>query len=210
MICGQCRMINPSDNLFCQNCGTSLEVPERLASPMFTKANTMDNNSILLTRNPWLVRWDLCLPFVLAALVGALLRWPAWGIGAVLVGGVVFSYYLSERISRIVHLSIPVELMDQQIIAYGPANTSSRWLMPNGVLYLLGNGFFYKSISDDDRSAFHHVQLSAVTKVSVSHGMGWLGDWHSLCIEIANERKLRFVVHKSAVWTALLHMVRKA
>ena len=98
--------------------------------------------------------------------------------------------------------------MDQQIIAYGPANTSSRWLMPNGVLYLLGNGFFYKSISDDDRSAFHHVQLSAVTKVSVSHGMGWLGDWHSLCIVIANERKLRFVVHKSAVWTALLHMVR--
>ena len=36
------------------------------------------------------------------------------------------------------------------------------------------------------------------------------GDWHSLCIVIANERKLRFVVHKSAVWTALLHMVRKA
>ena len=69
MICGQCRLINPSDNLFCQNCGTTLEVPERLASPMFTKANTMDNNSILLTRNHWLVRWDLCLPFVLVAMV---------------------------------------------------------------------------------------------------------------------------------------------
>jgi len=74
MICGQCRLINPSDNLFCQNCGTTLEVPERLASPMFTKANTMDNNSILLTRNHWLVRWDLCLPFVLVAMIGAVLR----------------------------------------------------------------------------------------------------------------------------------------
>jgi hypothetical protein len=92
MICGQCRLINPSDNLFCQNCGTTLEVPERLASPMFTKANTMDNNSILLTRNHWLVRWDLCLPFVLAAMVGAVLRWPTWGIAAVLVVGFVYEW----------------------------------------------------------------------------------------------------------------------
>jgi len=68
MICGQCRMINPSDNLFCQNCGTTLEVPERLASPMFTKANTMDNNSILLTRNHWLVQ--CCV-----GQCGALRRW---------------------------------------------------------------------------------------------------------------------------------------
>ena len=92
MICGQCRLINPSDNLFCQNCGTTLEVPERLASPMFTKANTMDNNSILLTRNHWLVRWDLCLPFVLVAMIGAVLRWPVWGIAAVMAGMAVYNF----------------------------------------------------------------------------------------------------------------------
>ena len=57
MICNQCQFINPSDNAFCQHCGSKLfemvtHAEEAVAQkPMGRRANTVSNISLRIARS---------------------------------------------------------------------------------------------------------------------------------------------------------------
>jgi hypothetical protein len=71
MICTSCYFINPSENVFCQNCGAHLphvQNQKPSISPLIL-ANTLDNSSLLISRGPWQMRMDLMTPFLWLAVI---------------------------------------------------------------------------------------------------------------------------------------------
>ena len=141
MICTSCYFINPSENVFCQNCGAQLphvqnEKPN--ISPLIL-ANTLDNSSLLISRGPWEMRMDLSIPFLLIALAIYLVTGNQIYTFIAVGLGLAFAVYKTHDTQQIIQQSIPVELINKTIIAYGPANTSNRFSLPTGVLYLMSD-----------------------------------------------------------------------
>ena len=142
MICTSCYFINPSENVFCQNCGAQLphvqnEKPH--ISPLIL-ANTLDNSSLLISRGPWEMRLDLSISFLLLALAVYLFSGNQLYAFVTIGLGLAFAFYKTHDTQQIIKQSIPVELINKTIIAYGPANTSNRFSLPTGVLSLLSDG----------------------------------------------------------------------
>ena len=105
MICTSCYFINPSENVFCQNCGSQLphvqsHKPSSI-SPMIL-ANTLDNSSLLVARGPWELRLDLLMPFFfLSVLVFIFTQNNTYAIGTLGLG-LAFALYKTRDIWQII------------------------------------------------------------------------------------------------------------
>ena len=159
MICTSCYFINPSENVFCQNCGAHLphvQSQKPSISPLVL-ANTLDNSSLLISRGPWQMRMDLLTPFLWVAIAVFVATLNNTYALIILGIGIAFALYKSHDTRQIIQQTIPVELINKTIIAYGPANTTSRFSLPTGVLYLLSDGLYFKSFDSHEEISFIHI-----------------------------------------------------
>ena len=210
MICTSCYFINPSENVFCQNCGSQLphvqnEKPN--ISPLIL-ANTLDNSSLLISRGPWEMRLDLSIPFLLSALAiflftgNALYAWVAIGLG------LAFAIYKTHDTQQIIQQSIPVELINKTIIAYGPANTSNRFTLPTGVLYLLSDGLYFKSFDSNEDISFIHIEISFTETAKRIKGLSLFANWHEIQMNNGMNEKFTFTVQNGGEWMLLMKVLR--
>jgi hypothetical protein len=94
------------------------------------------------------------MPFVwLAMAVFVVLQNNTYAL-SILGIGLAFALYKSHDTQQIIQQTIPVELINKTIIAYGPANTTSRFSLPTGVLYLLSDGLYFKSFDSNEEISF--------------------------------------------------------
>ena len=211
MICTSCYFINPSENVFCQNCGSQLphvqsQKPSSI-SPLIL-ANTLDNSSLLISRGPWEMRLDLWLPFLLlSALVFVFTLNKAYAL-AVLVSGLAFALYKARDIGQIINQTIPVELINKTIIAYGPANTSSRFTLPTGVLYLLSDGLYFKSFDSHEDISFIHIEISFTETAVRKTGFSLCANWHEIEMNNGMNERFTVTVQNCGEWMLLMKLLR--
>jgi hypothetical protein len=211
MICTSCYFINPSENVFCQNCGSQLphvqsQKPSSI-SPLIL-ANTLDNSSLLISRGPWEMRFDLWMPFLfLATLVFGFTLSHAYAL-AVLGLGLAFALYKSRDIGQIIKQTIPVELINKTIIAYGPANTASRFSLPTGVLYLLSDGLYFKSFDSHEDISFIHIEISFTETAVLHKGLSLFANWHEIEMNNGMNERFTFTVQNGGEWLLLMKMLR--
>ena len=211
MICTSCYFINPSENVFCQNCGSQLphvqnQKPSSI-SPLIL-ANTLDNSSLLISRGPWEIRLDLLMPFfLLATLVFVFTLNNAYALG--LLGfGLAFALYKARDIGQIINQTIPVELINKTIIAYGPANTSSRFSLPTGVLYLLSDGLYFKSFDSHEDISFIHIEISFTETAVRKSGFSLFANWHEIEMNNGMNERFTFTVQNGGEWMLLMKLLR--
>jgi len=211
MICTSCYFINPSENVFCQNCGSQLphvqtQKPSNI-SPMIL-ANTLDNSSLLICRGPWEMKFDLLMPFLfVATLVFIITQHNAYASG-ILLAGVLFSIYKARDIGQIIQQSIPVELINKTIIAYGPANTASRFSLPTGVLYLLSDGLYFKSFDSHEDISFIHIEISFTETAVRKGGFSIFQNWHEIEMNNGMNERFTFTVQNAGEWLLLMKLLR--
>ena len=211
MICTSCYFINPSENVFCQNCGSQLphvhgQKPSNI-SPLIL-ANTLDNSSLLISRGPWEIRLDLWMPFLLvAALVFVFTLNNAYALG-VLGFGLAFALYKARDIGQIINQTIPVELINKTIIAYGPANTASRFSLPTGVLYLLSDGLYFKSFDSHEDISFIHIEISFTETAVRKSGFSLFANWHEIEMNNGMNERFTFTVQNGGEWMLLMKLLR--
>ena len=211
MICTSCYFINPSENVFCQNCGSHLphvqsHKPSSI-SPMIL-ANTLDNSSLLIARGPWELRLDLMLPFLfLSALVFVFTQNNVYAL-SVLGLGLGFALYKARDIWQIIQQTIPVELINKTIMAYGPANTSSRFSMPTGVLYLLSDGLYFKSFDSHEDISFIHIEISFTETAVRKSGFSFFQNWHEIEMNNGMNERFTFTVQNGGEWMLLMKVLR--
>jgi hypothetical protein len=210
MICTSCYFINPSENVFCQNCGSQLphvqnEKPN--ISPLIL-ANTLDNSSLLISRGPWEMRLDLSIAFLLVALAlylflgNQLYAFVAIGLG------LAFAFYKTHDTQQIIKQSIPVELINKTIIAYGPANTSNRFSLPTGVLYLLSDGLYFKSFDSNEDISFIHIEISFTETAKRIKGLSLFANWNEIQMNNGMNEKFTFTVQNGGEWMLLMKVLR--
>lgn len=211
MICTSCYFINPSENVFCQNCGSQLphvqsQKPSSI-SPMIL-ANTLDNSSLLISRGPWEMKLDLLMPFLFGAvLVFIITQNNTYAMG-VLLAGLAFALYKARDIAQIIQQSIPVELINKTIIAYGPANTSSRFSLPTGVLYLLSDGLYFKSFDSHEDISFIHIEISFTETAVRKGGFSFFQNWHEIEMNNGMNERFTFTVQNGGEWMLLMKLLR--
>lgn len=211
MICTSCYFINPSENVFCQNCGSQLphvqsQKPSSI-SPLIL-ANTLDNSSLLISRGPWEMRLDLWLPFLLlSALVFVFTLNNLYALG-ILFFGLAFALYKARDIGQIINQTIPVELINKTIIAYGPANTSSRFTLPTGVLYLLSDGLYFKSFDSHEDISFIHIEISFTETAVRNTGFSLFANWHEIEMNNGMNERFTFTVQNCGEWMLLMKLLR--
>jgi hypothetical protein len=211
MICTSCYFINPSENVFCQNCGSQLphvqsQKPSSI-SPLIL-ANTLDNSSLLISSSPWEIRLDLLMPFLLvAALVFVFTLNNAYALG-VLAFGLAFALYKARDIGQIINQTIPVELINKTIIAYGPANTASRFSLPTGVLYLLSDGLYFKSFDSHEDISFIHIEISFTETAVRKSGFSLFANWHEIEMNNGMNERFTFTVQNGGEWMLLMKLLR--
>ena len=213
MICNQCQFINPSDNAFCQHCGSKLfemvtHVEEAVAQkPMGRRANTVSNISLRIARSAWSLRWNHWWPTLVVSGV-VWWRWESTLMAfASASAGLIWAFMRVSAIHRIIDQSIPVELIGKQIIAYGPANTQGVLRSPRGVLYLLSEGLYYKSFSNTDEYAFVHVNRRIAMTAKQVGGIGWINDWNRFRITYDSGEHITFTVFGAQTWAFLIALV---
>ena len=210
MICTSCYFINPSENVFCQNCGAQLphvqnEKPN--ISPLIL-ANTLDNSSLLISRGPWEMRMDLSIPFLLIALAiylvtgNQIYTFIAAGLG------LAFAVYKTHDTQQIIQQSIPVDLINKTIIAYGPANTSNRFSLPTGVLYLLSDGLYFKSFDSNEDISFIHIEISFTESAKRIKGLSLFANWHEIQMNNGMNEQFTFTVQNGGEWMLLMKVLR--
>ncbi|MSQ65295.1 MAG: hypothetical protein EXR37_02920 [Limnohabitans sp.] len=210
MICTSCYLINPSENVFCQNCGSHLphvESKKPSISPLIL-ANTLDNSSLLISRGPWQMRMDVWMPFIwLAMLVFVITLNNTYALGIMGVG-LAFALYQSHDTQQIIQQTIPVELINKTIIAYGPANTTSRFSLPTGVLYLLSDGLYFKSFDSNEEISFIHIEISFTDTAVRKGGLSIFSNWHEIEMNNGMNERFTFTVQNGGEWMLLMKVVR--
>jgi hypothetical protein len=210
MICTSCYFINPSENVFCQNCGAQLphvqnEKPN--ISPLIL-ANTLDNSSLLISRGPWEMRLDLSIPFLLIALAIYLVTGNQIYTFIAVGLGLAFAIYKAHDTQQIIQQSIPVELINKTIIAYGPANTSNRFSLPTGVLYLLSDGLYFKSFDSNEDITFIHIEISFTESAKRIKGLSLFANWHEIQMNNGMNEQFTFTVQNGGEWMLLMKVLR--
>jgi hypothetical protein len=210
MICTSCYFINPSENVFCQNCGAQLphvqnEKPN--ISPLIL-ANTLDNSSLLISRGPWEMRMDLSIPFLLIALAIYLVTGNQIYTFIAVGLGLAFAVYKTHDTQQIIQQSIPVELINKTIIAYGPANTSNRFSLPTGVLYLLSDGLYFKSFDSNEDISFIHIEISFTESAKRIKGLSLFANWHEIQMNNGMNEQFTFTVQNGGEWMLLMKVLR--
>ena len=210
MICTSCYFINPSENVFCQNCGAHLphvQSQKPSISPLIL-ANTLDNSSLLISRGPWQMRMDLMTPFLwVAVLVFVFTLNNTYGLG-ILAVGLAFALYKSHDTRQIIQQTIPVELINKTIIAYGPANTTSRFSLPTGVLYLLSDGLYFKSFDSNEEISFIHIEISFTDTAVRKGGISVFPNWHEIEMNNGMNERFTFTVQNGGEWMLLMKVLR--
>ena len=211
MICTSCYFINPSENVFCQNCGSQLphvqSQKHSSISPLIL-ANTLDNSSLLISRGPWQMRMDLMTPFLwLAVIVFVFTLNNTYALG-ILAVGLAFALYKSHDTRQIIQQTIPVELINKTIIAYGPANTTSRFSLPTGVLYLLSDGLYFKSFDSNEQISFIHIEISFTDTAVRKGGISVFPHWHEIEMNNGMNERFTFTVQNGGEWMLLMKILR--
>jgi hypothetical protein len=210
MICTSCYFINPSENVFCQNCGSQLphvESSKPSISPLIL-ANTLDNSSLLISRGPWQMRMDLWMPFIwLAMAVFVATQNNTYSL-LLLGAGLAFALYKSHDTQQIIKQTIPVELINKTIIAYGPANTSSRFSLPTGVLYLLSDGLYFKSFDSNEEISFIHIEISFTDTAVLKSGFSIFSNWQEIEMNNGMKDRFTFTVQNGGEWMLLMKFLR--
>ena len=171
-------------------------------------ANTLDNSSLLIARGPWELRLDLLLPFLfLSALVFVFTQNNVYAL-SVLGLGLGFALYKARDIWQIIQQTIPVELINKTIMAYGPANTSSRFSMPTGVLYLLSDGLYFKSFDSHEDISFIHIEISFTETAVRKSGFSFFQNWHEIEMNNGMNERFTFTVQNGGEWMLLMKVLR--
>jgi hypothetical protein len=154
------------------------------------------------------MRLDLSTPFLLVALAiflftgNALYAWVAIGLG------LAFAFYKTHDTQQIIRQSIPVELINKTIIAYGPANTSNRFTLPTGVLYLLSDGLYFKSFDSNEDISFIHIEISFTESATRIKGLSLFANWHEIQMNNGMNEKFTFTVQNGGEWMLLMKVLR--
>jgi hypothetical protein len=119
-----------------------------------------------------------------------------------------FALYKSRDIGQIIKQTIPVELINKTIIAYGPANTASRFSLPTGVLYLLSDGLYFKSFDSHEDISFIHIEISFTETAVLHKGLSLFANWHEIEMNNGMNERFTFTVQNGGEWMLLMKMLR--
>jgi hypothetical protein len=122
--------------------------------------------------------------------------------------GLAFALYKSHDTRQIIQQTIPVELINKTIIAYGPANTSSRFSLPTGVLYLLSDGLYFKSFDSNEEISFIYIEISFTDTAVRKGGVSIFPHWHEIEMNNGMRERFTFTVQNGGEWMLLMTVLR--
>lgn len=154
------------------------------------------------------MRLDLSIPFLLLALATYLFSGNQLYAFVAIGLGLVFAFYKTHDTQQIIGQSIPVELINKTIIAYGPANTSNRFSLPTGVLYLLSDGLYFKSFDSNEDISFIHIEISFTASAKRIQGLSLFANWHEIQMNNGMNEKFTFTVQNGGEWMLLMKVLR--
>ena len=126
----------------------------------------------------------------------------------ILAVGLAFALYKSHDTRQIIQQTIPVELINKTIIAYGPANTTSRFSLPTGVLYLLSDGLYFKSFDSNEQISFIHIEISFTDTAVRKGGISVFPHWHEIEMNNGMNERFTFTVQNGGEWMLLMKILR--
>ena len=154
------------------------------------------------------MRMDLWMPFIwLAMAVFVATQNNTYSL-LLLGAGLAFALYKSHDTQQIIKQTIPVELINKTIIAYGPANTSSRFSLPTGVLYLLSDGLYFKSFDSNEEISFIHIEISFTDTAVLKSGFSIFSNWQEIEMNNGMNERFTFTVQNGGEWMLLMKFLR--
>jgi len=127
-----------------------------------------------------------------------------WHLGV----GLAFAFYKAHDTQDIIKQTIPVELINKTIIAYGPANTTNRFSLPTGVLYLLSDGLYFKSFDSNEEISFIHIEISFTDTAIMKKGFSFFPNWHQIEMNNGMNERFSFTVQNGGEWMLLMKVLR--
>jgi len=154
------------------------------------------------------MRIDLLTPFFWVAIAVFVVTLNNAYALSILGVGLAFALYKSNDTRQIIQQTIPVELINKTIIAYGPANTSSRFSLPTGVLYLLSDGLYFKSFDSNEEISFIHIEISFTDTAVRKGGFSIFPHWHEIEMNNGMKDRFTFTVQNGGEWMLLMKVLR--